>query len=186
LKYLSDERQKDYLLTKFTEDFEKRLDQSNASDAYDYIKLADIVRDLTDDPENVKRLIEKASTETKTATMTAIIGVAYNKIGDEQTANEYFEKAFKMCSNAAELIAVAQFLLSKDIETAKVKDLYINHKSQISDGLELIGWIGGLIDLFGAYKFAEKQYNELSQKLPVGDKELLEFNKNVKLGREVF
>ncbi len=68
----------------------------------------------------------------------------------------------------------------------KVKEYYLKYKSKVAAGTDIIAWIAGLVDLFGDVGSAEKEYTSAAQKLAEGDRELLEFNRKVTLGEEVF
>jgi len=186
LNYLSDKKQAELLVTKFTEDFEKRLDESAANDAYDYIKLSYIVFDLLKDKEYATSILQKADKDADNANMRAVIAMAYNQFGVQERADEYLAQSFGLCQSAAELLATAKLLLGGGIETAKVKQYYLKYKANAADGRDIIPWIAGLKELFDDFAGAEKEYAAAAQKLNTGDRELLEFNKRVNLGQEVF
>jgi tetratricopeptide (TPR) repeat protein len=186
LNYLSDKKQAEMLVMKFTEDFEKRLDESPANDAYDYVKLANIVFNLSNDKEYADSIFEKAIRDADNPGMRAAVGIAYYKFAYEDKANECFGNAFGMCNSSDEIVATAQLMLNGGVDNSKVKEYYLQYKPKSGTERAIIPWIAGLVELFDDSTAAEKEYAIASKKLSGGDLELLIFNKKVMLGEEVF
>ncbi len=186
LHYLSEKERAKLLVGKFTQDFELRLDNNPDNDGYDYIKLAEIVMQLLDDRKFADSLLSKAIGDSPSFGLFVAIGLAYHKFADETKAMEFFTKAFNVCESSADLVATAKLILNGDVAKEKVKELYLKHKSKAGEGIDVIGWISGLVELFGDFATAEKEYKQAAKKLSRGDRELLDFNRKVYLGEEVF
>lgn len=166
--------------------WESKLDESEAR-AYEYIKLARVVKTDIGDDGWAGKLIDKATGKACDHFQYAYIAELVKSWGDDERALDLYQKAADICDTETHCYELVHLLRKTGVSEEKQRELYAQGGSKLVDAWKRLRWVEGIMLLFKDTDWAGEAYASLENDFSEGAaRKVFENSKRNRLGEQCF
>lgn len=170
---------------KFYARWESKLDASEVR-AYEYIKLARVVKTDIGDDGWAGELISKALENAHDHFQYAYIAELVKSWGNDEQAAELYQKATDSCKTEIHYYELVHLLRKTGVSEDKQRELYAQG-GKLADAWKRLRWVEGIMLLFKDKDWAGKAYTLLENDFSEGAaRKVFENSKRNRLGEQCF
>lgn len=148
--------------------WEKKLDEVQDKNAYDYTKLAAVIGKELGNKRWASALVDKAAQLGGDHFAFAQMGAIELRNGDINKANNLYQQAVEACHNAEQLQQLIGRMQTSGVDAKLIRELYAGAKSKLSTPLQRLRWAEGIVQLFKDKEWAKQEYDQLANKFNTG------------------
>jgi Tfp pilus assembly protein PilF len=169
------------MANKYLKLYETKLTECKSKTPYNYTDLAKAVEHFLGDKAWAIKLLDSAEALNPDLFAYAYMGYMAKNFGEESLSSKYYSKAVANATTASQFVMLAERLKALKVDTQEIKDLYAEGSKLTNPNDKLI-WAEGIVDLFGAKKWAGQIYSQIASNFRTDEeKELFEISKKIKL-----